>query len=260
MAFFSSRAAFLSWYGIFVLSHEASEGDEIRQGTGGIASDPDLSRFLLRACHDLRSSLRAIRAHTELLQRETPAEVSAIDQHLGFILDGSRRIESLTDGLAGYALALQIDQSSFRPTRMELAVRTALAKLDKELRHDGAEVTTGALPVVSGNLDRLVQVFEILLRNSLRHRGEQHPRIHISAEKLDSEWLFSVRDNGPGIEADYLERVFQPFERLQAGHTEGAGMGLTICRAIVERHAGRMRVESEPGAGCVFLFTLPAEE
>ena len=215
----------------------------------------DLSRFLLRACHDLRSSLRAIRVHTELLQRETPA-----NEHFGFIVDGTRRIDSLTEGLSGYSLALQIDAASFQPTRMELALRTALAKLTKELHDDGAEVTSGALPVVSGNLDRLAQVFNILLRNALRYRGERAPRIHISAEKHGNEWLFTVKDNGPGIEAAYLERVFQPFERLHAGNMEGAGMGLTICRAIVERHGGRIRVESEPGDGATFLFTLPAGE
>jgi light-regulated signal transduction histidine kinase (bacteriophytochrome) len=243
-----------------VLPPEASERDGESQRTGGITSDRELSRFLLRACHDLRSSLRAIRAHTELLQRQTGAGISGFDQHLGFIVDGTRRIDSLTDGLSGYSLALQIDDASFQPTRMELALRTALAKLDKELRKDGAEVTSGALPVVSGILDRLAQVFEILLRNALRYRAERPPRIHISAEERDREWLFTVQDNGPGIEADYLERVFQPFERLQAGNTEGAGMGLTICRAIVERHGGRIRAESEPGVGSTFLFTLPASE
>jgi light-regulated signal transduction histidine kinase (bacteriophytochrome) len=222
-------------------------------------TDPDLSRFLLRACHDLRSSLRAIGVHAELLQREAQAGAAALDQHLRFILDGTRRIDSLTGGLSGYALALQIEESSFQPTRMSLVVRSALTKLDKELRNEGAEVTSGDLPVVSGNLDRLVQVFEILLRNALRYRTERPPRIHISAEKQDNEWLFAIRDNGPGIEASYLERVFQPFERLQAGNIEGAGMGLTICRAIVERHGGSIRVESEPGAGSTFLVTLPAE-
>ncbi len=243
-----------------MLPRETSERDELSHRTSGIPSDPDLSRFLLRACHDFRSSLRAIRAHTELLRREFPAEISAFDQHLGFILDGSRRIELLTDGLASYSLALQIDPSSFQRTRMELVLRTALAKLDKELRIEGAEVTSSALPVVSGNLDRLVQVFDILLRNTLRYRGERPPRVQISAEKQDKEWLFAVRDNGPGIETEYLERVFQPFERLEEAHGEGAGMGLTICRAIVERHGGRMRVESAPGVGSTFLFTLPAEE
>jgi light-regulated signal transduction histidine kinase (bacteriophytochrome) len=241
-----------------VVSNEASDPDEPSRQTSGATSDEDLSRFLLRACHDLRSSLRAIRVHTELLQRAAPTGISEFDQHLGFILDGTRRIDLLTDGLSVYSLALQIDEASFQPTRLELVVRTALAKLDKELRNGGGEVTTGALPVVSGNLDRLVQVFEILLRNALRYRAERPPRIHISAEKQNNEWLLAVRDNGPGIEAGYLQRVFQPFERLQAGNTEGVGMGLTICRAIVERHGGSIRVESEPGAGSTFLFTLPA--
>jgi signal transduction histidine kinase len=245
---------FRLWYGIVVLPDETGEREE-RSGT---TSDRDLSRFLLRACHDLRSSLRAIRTHTELLQRETQAGISESDQHLGFILDGTRRIDSLTDGLSSYSVALQIDEASFQPTRMELVVRTALARLDKELRNEGAEVTSGALPLVSGNLDRLVQVFDILLRNALHHRGERPPRIHIGAEKQDKEWLFTVRDNGPGIEADYLQRVFQPFERLHPG--EGAGMGLTICRAIVERHGGTIRVESQPGTGSTFLFTLPAKD
>ncbi len=236
-----------SWYG-YLPPHES-----------GITSDPDLSRFLLRACHDLRSSLRAIRVHTELLQREAAAGVSELDQHLGFILDGTRRIDLLTEGLSSYSIALQIDEASFQPLRMGLAVRTALAKLDKELRNSGAEVTSGELPVVSGNLDRLAQVFEILLRNALSYRTERPLRVHIGAEKQDKEWLFSIRDNGSGIEAGYLERVFQPFERLQAGNPEGAaGMGLTIGRAIVERHGGRIRIESEPGVGSTFLFTLPA--
>jgi light-regulated signal transduction histidine kinase (bacteriophytochrome) len=249
------------------ITNPADYGILSRRGTvifvpppeSGITSDPDLSRFLLRACHDLRSSLRAIRVHTELLQREPAAGVSELDQHLGFILDGTRRIDLLTEGLASYSIALQIDEASFQPTRMGLAVRTAQAKLDKELRNAGAEVTSDALPAVSGNLDRLAQVFEILLRNALSYRAERPLRVHISAEKQDDQWLFSVRDNGSGIEAGYLERVFQPFERLQAGNPEGAaGMGLTICRAIVERHGGRIRVESEPGVGSTFLFTLPA--
>lgn len=233
-----------SWYGIFVLPQERA--------------DWDLSRFLLRACHDLRSSLRAIRTHTEMLQRDSSPGNSELDTHLGFIVDGARRIDLLTEGLSGYSVALQIDEASFQPTRMELVVRTALAKLDKELREQGAEVTSGALPKVSGNPDRLAQVFDILLRNALRYGAERPPRVHISAEKRGEEWRFSVKDNGSGIEAEYLERVFQPFERLQAGKAEGAGMGLAICRAIVERHGGRIHAESEPGAGSTFLFTLPA--
>jgi light-regulated signal transduction histidine kinase (bacteriophytochrome) len=194
-----------------------------------------------------------------MLRRDSSPGNSEFDAHLGFIVDGTRRIDLLTEGLSGYSIALQIDEASFQPTRMELVVRTALAKLDKELREQGGEVTSGALPKVSGNPDRLVQVIEILLRNALCYRAERPLRVHISADKQGEEWCFAVRDNGAGIETEYLERVFQPFERLQAGKNEGAGMGLAICRAIVERHGGRIRAESEPGAGSTFLFTLPAE-
>ncbi len=124
-------------------------------------------------------------------------------------------------------------------------------------------MTCGELPRVFGNPDRLAQVFENLLRNAVRHRGESAPHIHVQAEKQaaadgQEEWLFAIRDNGPGIEAAYLERIFKPFERLSAEKPEAPGMGLAICRAIVERHGGKLWVESTPGSGSTFFFTLAA--
>jgi light-regulated signal transduction histidine kinase (bacteriophytochrome) len=204
--------------------------------------------------------VRAIRAHAELLQRDGCApETVEFGRRLGFIADGARKIDLLTDGLAGYSIALQIEGVSFQPARMDVMLRTALARIDLEMRERGAEVTCSELPqVVSGIPDRLVQVFEILLHNALRHGGQSSPRIHITAEKQAQEWLFAVRDNGLGIDAAYLERVFKPFERLHAGKAESAGMGLTICRAIVERHGGRLWAESTQGTGSTFFFTLPA--
>jgi light-regulated signal transduction histidine kinase (bacteriophytochrome) len=237
-----------------LIEHE-DEGSRRDRST----SDRDLSAFLLRACHDLRGSLRAIRANAELLQRDgAAAETADFERRLGFIVDGARRIDLLTDGLSGYSIALQIEEASFQFTRMDAQLRTALAKLDKELREQGAEVTYGELPGVLGNPDRLAQIFETLLRNALRHRGQSSARIHVSAEKQGEEWLFAVRDNGPGIDAAYLERIFRPFERLNPTEHEGVGMGLAICRAIVERHGGRLWAESTPGTGSTFLFTLPA--
>ena len=230
-------------------------------GTDRATSDRDLSEFLLRACHDLRSSLRAIRAHAELVQKGVHAdEASGLDRNFAFIANGVRRIELLTDGLSGYSIALQIEAGSFQPARMDVMFRTALARIDREMQERGAEVRCGELPQVSGKPDRLVQVFEILLDNALRHCGQSPPRIHITAEKQGEEWLFAVRDNGPGIDAAYLERVFKPFERLHATEREGAGMGLAICRAIVERHGGRLWVESTPGTGSTFFFTLPVAD
>ena len=222
----------------------------------GWTSDQDLSEFLLRGCHDLRSPVRAIRAHADLIRKSarTP-ETADFDQRLDFIVDGVRKIDLLTAGLTSYSIALHIEQASFQPARMEVMLRTALARLDDELRTHGAEVTHGDLPGVSGNPDRLAEIFGNLLENALRHRAERSPRILITAERQAETWLFAVRDNGPGIDADYLERVFKPFERLRAG--EGPGLGLAICRTIVEKHGGKLWAESTPGTGSTFFFTLP---
>jgi signal transduction histidine kinase len=246
------------WYGILVSPRKTSDGADEGQRSERTMSDPDLSEFLLRACHELRSSLRAIRAHAELVQKGVHADkLSGLDRNFSFIADGARRIELLTDGLSGYSIALQIEVASFQPARMDVMFRTALARIDRELQDLGAEVTCGELPQVSGKPDRLVQVFEILLDNALQHCGQSPPRIHVTAEQQAGEWLFAVRDNGPGIDAAYLERIFKPFERLKATEREGAGLGLAICLAIVERHGGRLWVESTPGTGSTFVFTLP---
>jgi signal transduction histidine kinase len=217
-------------------------------------SEGELSEFLLRACHDLRAPARAVRAHAELFLRgETPAATD-FKERLGYIIEGARTIDGLLELLSSYALALRISPASFQPTSTGVVLRTALAKLNKEFESQHAEVTHGQLPRVTGDPDRLLDLFQQLLRNSIQHRGTGPPRIEISAESQDENWLFAVRDNGPGVEADWLERIFQPFERARGG---GAGLGLAICRLIVEHHGGRIWAESRPPDGTTFWFTLP---
>jgi len=131
-----------------------------------------------------------------------------------------------------------------------------LARLTAEIRERDAVVTHDELPRVWGDSDRLVQVLENLLSNAIRHQGESAPRIHISAGTFEAGWRISVRDNGPGIEPAYVEKIFRPLERLHG--QAGAGMGLAICREIVQRHGGRIWVDSEPGHGATFTFTLGA--
>lgn len=220
--------------------------------------DPDNAEFLLRACHDLRTPLRAIRAHAELLIKngDLPRN-SNPEQSLAFIVEGARKMDSLVEGLAAYSLALQTGSRSFLLMPLGALLRNVLAKLDREIRVNGAEVTYDELPRVSGDPDRLMQLFENLLRNALRHRGQAPPRIHISAATHAEGWLFALRDNGPGIEAANLESIFQPFRRVHSGEPAGPGLGLAVCRAIVERHGGRIWAESRYGEGCTFLFTLP---
>lgn len=222
----------------------------------GRSFDEEFSEFLLRTCHDFRAPLRAVRAHAELLLRDEHTHTEAADR-LGFIVEGARKIDLLVDALSRYSIALQIAPGSFQPTSMEIALRSALAKLDGEVRANEALVTYDKLPRVAGNPERLAELLENLLCNALRHRGPPSPRIHVSAEEQADGWIVEVRDNGPGIEADYLERVFEPYERIHQ-ESAGAGMGLATCRVIVERHGGRIWAESKPGGGAQFLFYLPA--
>jgi signal transduction histidine kinase len=210
----------------------------------------EISEFLLRACHDLRSPLRAIRTQAELLARSGDAPHSTgsgSDPRLAFLIEGAAKMDRLVDELAGYSIALRIDPGSFMPTPLGVLLRSVLAKLEKELRENRAEVTYGDLPRVAGEADRLMQLFE----NLLRHRGQVSRRSHIAASPHAEGWLITVQDNGPDIEAADLERIFKPFT---------PGLGLAACREIVERHGGRIWAESQPGAGCTFLFTLPAAD
>jgi signal transduction histidine kinase len=217
----------------------------------------EISTFLLRVCHDLRTPVRGIRAHAELLIKEAKnGQVTDVETRLGFVVDGAKGIDLLVDGLAGYAIALQTDAASFQSTRTDVLLRGALAKLDRAVREHGAEITHGELPRVRGNPDRIMQVFEQLIGNALNHRGTQAPRVDVQASQGTDGWQFAVADNGEGVDAEDLERIFQPFERLhKAG---GPGLGLAACRAIVEAHGGRIWAESQAGKGCTVFFTLPA--
>ena len=218
-------------------------------------SDRETAEFLLRLCHDLRSSLRAIRTNSELLARDAAnAALPGCAERVGFIVGGMRQIDAMIDGLAGYAAALQTDPATFQRARTDVLLRTALARIDKSLAEAGGGVTYDELPAVNGNPDRLVQLFEQLLRNVIAHRGETAPRAHVSAAQHNGEWLFSIRDQGPGVEAGELERIFRPFERLHRG--EGPGLGLAACKAIVEAHGGRIWAESD-GGGLTVYFTVP---
>lgn len=222
-------------------------------------ADREVSEFLLRACHDLRTAARAVRTHSELFARDAgETHDSKTEQRIGFIIEGTGQIDRLVNGMAAYSIALQTDAATFQPTRLDVLLRSVLMKLNGEVQQCGATVIYRDLPEVNGNPDRLIQLFENLLRNALVHRGPEAPKIEISAHPHAEAWLLTVRDNGPGLEAESLESIFKPFERLHGRKHAGAGLGLTICRAIVERHGGRIWAESKEGEGATLCFTLPA--
>jgi chemotaxis family two-component system sensor kinase Cph1 len=225
-----------------------------------LAPGPETGNFLLQLSHDLKTSLRGIRVHAELFAKELAAGQAAdFAHHLNVIVQDTAKIESLANGLAGYSIACQIEQTSFVQASLEVLLRRVLAKLATELRENGAIVTYDPLPRIRCDPDRIGQLFENLVHNGLVHRASTPLRVQISAEEQGDRWLFRVRDNGPGIESTYLERIFEPFERLRGSRATGPGLGLTICREIVKKHGGRIWAQSEPGKGATFLFTLPRE-
>jgi light-regulated signal transduction histidine kinase (bacteriophytochrome) len=146
-----------------------------------------------------------------------------------------------------------------RPTDSSAVLDDVLVTMHKSIEEAGAEVVSGPLPSVDADSSQMAQLFQNLVGNALKFRAERPPRIRIDARRCNDEWLFSVEDNGIGMDMQYAERVFQMFQRLhERGKYQGSGIGLTIARRIVERHCGRIWVESEPGNGSIFYFTWPA--
>jgi chemotaxis family two-component system sensor kinase Cph1 len=147
------------------------------------------------------------------------------------------------------------------PVACSAVVDEVIAGLGAAIGRSGGEVTCDALPIVAADKRQLAQLFQNLIGNALKFRGQKPPRVHVAAARDDHGWCFSVRDNGIGIPPESHERIFAMFERLHGrSQYPGTGMGLAICKKIVERHGGRIWVESEPGQGCTFCFTIPAKE
>ena len=191
----------------------------------------------------------------------TPADRTAgADGSVEFLRKASLQMQKLLDGLAEFADA---SSKSSRPPsmlRLELPLRQALQALEDQLKPAAARVSYSGLPTLSGDFDRLQIVFRHLIRNAAIYRADRPPEITIEAQSAGGEWVVSVSDNGPGIEPQFVDRIFEPYARLHGKSIPGNGLGLTICRAIVEGNGGRMWVESKPGEGATFFFTLPAQE
>ena len=225
-------------------------------------SHAELQEFAYAASHDLQEPLRSVVTHTQALQKRYEAELdAAANRSIGFAVDAAKMMRSRVSDIQDY-LRLVEKMASFAEVDTEALVTNVVEELRSEIIEKNAAVHLGTLPSVSADGEHLSRVFHHLITNALRfHVPDHHPDVTISAEARDGEWVFSVTDNGIGIEAQYLERIFGVFKRL---HTQeaypGTGMGLAICKKIIERHGGRIWVESEPGKGSTFFFTLPAAE
>jgi hypothetical protein len=210
------------------------------------------------ASHDLQEPLRAVAGFVELLRRNLKGSLDdKTTEYIDFTIDGARRMQSLINGLLEYS---RVGTKGKIPKKINSkeALDEAIARLAASIKETDAEIIADDLPVVYFDDVQLTQLFQNLIGNAIKFRGQQAPRIRINAARQDSAWQFAVTDNGIGIEPQYNERIFQIFQRLHNREKyPGMGIGLSICKKIVERHNGKIWVESKPGSGSTFYFTVP---
>jgi PAS domain S-box-containing protein len=236
----------------------SDERELVRRARELQRSNAALEEFAYIASHDLQEPLRMVASYLQLLERRYRGQLDTeADEFLGFAVDGARRMQALINDLLLYSRAG--GQSPFVPTDCGAVAATALANLRSTIEETGARVAVGALPTVEGDPTQLAQVFQNLIANAIKFRGDRPPEIIVGCQRDGRQWLFSVRDTGIGIEQRHAERIFMVFKRLHPqSQYPGTGIGLAICRRVVERHGGRIWVEPADGGGSVFRFTLPA--
>ena len=223
-------------------------------------SNAELEQFAYVASHDLQEPLRMVASYTQLLARRYEGRLDDdADEFIGYAVDGATRMQQLISDLLAFS-RVGTRGKPLEPMEAQAAYEEALANLALSIEDSGAEVSADPLPRVLGDHVQIVQLFQNLIGNAIKFHGEAAPRVHVSAQEQEDHWLFSVADNGIGIDAQYFERIFVIFQRLQ-GRREfpGTGIGLALCQKIVTRHHGRIWVESEPARGSTFYFTMPIE-
>jgi PAS domain S-box-containing protein len=222
-------------------------------------SNADLVQFGYVASHDLQEPLRAVASCVQLLQKRYAGQLDArADEFIAHAVAGTKRMETLINDLLAYS-RVGTEARPVMHTNCEVVLTNALENLAVAVTESGAVVTHDPLPVLEADPTQLAQVFQNLIANAIKFRAERTPIIHIGAESMGGGWTLSVTDNGIGIEPQYFERIFQVFQRLHTRKEyQGTGIGLAICKKIIERHGGRLWVESQLGKGSVFRFNLQA--
>jgi light-regulated signal transduction histidine kinase (bacteriophytochrome) len=221
-------------------------------------SNSELEQFANIASHDLQEPLRMVSSYTQLLALRYEGQLDEkAKKYIDYAVDGAIRMQRIINDLLDYSRVGRRG-NPIETTDMNSVMGAAISNLDVMIRESQAVITNEDFPAVNADASQLVQLFQNLLANAIKFRGEDIPRIHVSVRDDEREWVFSVRDNGIGIDPHHADRVFVIFQRL---HTReeypGTGIGLAVCKRIVERHKGRIWFESEPGKGSTFSFTIP---
>ena len=221
-------------------------------------SNEELQQFAYVASHDLQEPLRMVSSYTQLLARRHGDKLDGdAREFMDFIVDGAARMKQLIEDLLEYS-RVGTRGHAFEPVDSAASLDRALGNLRAAREAAGAEVTRGNLPKVFADGSQLTQLFQNLVGNAIKFHGAEPPRIHVEGEERGDVWVFSVKDNGIGLDTQYAERIFMMFQRLHSkSEYPGTGIGLAICKKIVQRHGGRIWVDSQPGRGATFGFTIP---
>ena len=217
-----------------------------------------LERFAYTASHDLKAPLRTIGAMSELLLQNSPADAASTEM-LAHVVKAVERMRRLIDDLMDLAKSTDAAALPRADVDMRAAAEMAIANLGQAIRESGAAPTMEALPSVYANETAMVRLFQNLIANAIKYCGDKTPEIRISGSSREQDCTFCIRDNGIGIAPEYVDQIFEPFQRLHGSEFEGSGLGLAACRRIVEALTGRIWVESKPGEGSAFFFTIPRQ-
>jgi PAS domain S-box-containing protein len=243
-----------------ITDRKRAEADVEEKAKELARSNQELEQFAYVASHDLQEPLRMVTSYVQLLEQRYRGKLDKdANDFIEFAVDGATRMHTLINDLLTYS-RVGTHGKSLGSTDSEKILYLSLNNLKMVVEESGANVTHGALPPVMADPSQLQQLFQNLIGNAIKFRGEEVPRVHVSANPNGNRWVFSVRDNGIGIDPEFKERIFVIFQRLHGrGKYPGTGIGLAVCKKIVERHRGNIWVESMLGKGATFYFTLPKE-
>ena len=224
-------------------------------------SNDELRQFVYVASHDLQEPLRMIANYAELLERRGRDKFDQDEKEfLGYVRDGAETMQLLIADLLAYS-RVSLKEKELAPVDFHRIVDQVLVNLGPAIKESGARVISDRLPVATADGSQMAQLFQNLIGNALKYHGDQPPQVRITAAKTGQEWQFAVSDNGIGIAPEYHDRIFLIFERLHnRDKFPGTGVGLAICKKIVEKHGGRIWLESQEGRGSTFYFTIPIRE
>ena len=241
-----------------ITEHKAADEALERTAEELRRSNEELDQFASVASHDLQEPLRMVTSYLDLLHRRYQDKLGPeAEKFIGFAVDGAVRMRGLIEALLAYS-RVGSRAKPFQPTDFEQVLAEVLTSLEVAIGECGAAVTHDALPILMVDPIQISQLFQNLIANAVKFRGATAPRVHVSARAEGRSWEFAVSDNGIGIDPQFFSQLFAIFHRLHPrGEYPGTGIGLAVCKKIVERHGGRIWIESQPGKGTTFRFTIP---